>query len=129
MIDIDHFKAFNDIYGHREGDECLRNVASMLASALQRAGDFIARYGGEEFAVVLPATDLNHAKNHAETLRLRVDQAALGHEGSPFGRVTISAGVASVIPDDSLASTVLVEWADRALYAAKDAGRNRVVAG
>jgi diguanylate cyclase (GGDEF)-like protein/PAS domain S-box-containing protein len=129
ILDIDHFKAFNDFYGHQAGDDCLRQVASCLRAKVRRAGDLIARYGGEEFAVVLPNTDVMGARSVAEAMRRRVMHLNLRHQGSPDARqVTISAGVAMVVPGQANAADVaqLVQAADRALYRAKREGRNTV---
>ncbi len=138
MIDIDHFKAFNDRYGHLEGDRCLRAVARALQAGAVRTTDLVARYGGEEFAVLLPLTDAEAALHLAERLRSAVEDLAIGNEASGNGRVTISVGVASMhapwpqalsLDDGALrGSAALVEMADQALYAAKAAGRNRVMA-
>jgi diguanylate cyclase (GGDEF)-like protein len=128
MIDVDWFKQYNDIYGHRAGDDSLRRIADMIKEVPQRTGDLAARYGGEEMAVLLPQTTLESAAIIAE--RLRADIAALDiqHAASPLTIVTISVGVAVIRP--SLPSDTpeqLVEEADRALYIAKAKGRNRVV--
>jgi len=129
MLDIDVFKAFNDAYGHPRGDECLRRVATALADSLPRAGDMLARYGGEEFAVILPATDLDGAGRVAEQLRHRVEALEIATEVSPVARmVTISAGVAATQPTPEMEPGELVRMADRALYRAKEAGRNRSIA-
>lgn len=129
MIDIDHFKEYNDHYGHQRGDDCLTQLAQRLRNSVSRPGDFVARYGGEEFAIILPDTDLAGATAVAESLRRRVAGLRLPHAASPVQNVvTISVGVASVIPDP--ASPVPVAAADHALYRAKQLGRNRVeVAG
>lgn len=126
MIDIDFFKAFNDTYGHQEGDECLRMVAATVVDGLSRSGDSAARYGGEEFVVVLPATDRRGAVKVADTLRTRVAELGIRHSASQAAKVvTISCGVATVVPDPSIEVTELVRLADEALYRAKQAGRNR----
>jgi|SRR5687767_10903666 len=121
IADIDHFKAFNDTYGHQAGDRCLRDVATLMDSIVQRAGDQVARYGGEEFAAMLPETDAEGAKSIAERMRQAVE--ALETEG---GRVTVSFGVATVVATDKMSQNVLVAAADAALYEAKRAGRNAV---
>ncbi len=127
LIDIDHFKAYNDNYGHQGGDECLRKVARTLDATLKRAGDVVARYGGEEFAVVLPDTDLNGAALIAERLRASVDALGLTHAHSKTtDHVTISLGVAGIVPRDGGNPADLVKMADEALYEAKESGRNRL---
>jgi diguanylate cyclase (GGDEF)-like protein len=118
MIDIDQFKQYNDRNGHQSGDDCLRAVAAALTDALHRAGDVVARYGGEEFIVLLPDTDLAHAAQTAEMLRARVAGDC---------PVTISVGVASMLPDRQTEASALIATADEALYRAKREGRNRVV--
>jgi diguanylate cyclase (GGDEF)-like protein len=129
LLDVDHFKDYNDEYGHLAGDRCLQLVAGTLAERCQRAGDLVARFGGEEFLVVLPGTDRDGASVMAEKLREAVEELAIPHAASsraPY--VTISAGVASVKPSAEVTSAVLLAEADAALYVAKRQGRNRVVA-
>lgn len=118
MMDIDFFKPFNDTHGHQAGDELLRRVAETLQARLHRAGDLVSRYGGEEFAILLVGVDLEHAREIAE--RARADVEALG-------AVTISGGVATIVPARGLSPDQLVSAADAALYEAKRTGRNRVV--
>lgn len=126
MIDIDNFKTFNDHYGHLSGDECLRRVAQVLIKGVRRPTDIVARFGGEEFAVLLPDTTQIGAKLLAELLRAAIEEAAILHEYSDVSRhITISLGVASVIPE-TLFPELLVDYADRAMYHAKQNGRNRV---
>lgn len=126
MIDIDVFKAFNDNYGHLAGDECLKKVAKTLQKGLKRPGDLAARYGGEEFAVVLPETNTGGAASLAEELRRRVEKLKIPHAYSPvMDVVTVSLGVATVIPKKDLLPETLIELADKALYRAKEKGRNR----
>ncbi len=128
MVDIDHFKPYNDCYGHVAGDECLKQVAAAMLASLHRGGDFVARYGGEEFAIILPATDVVHAREIAEKVRHAVHRLAIAHrENSAADVVTVSLGCASVIPDHADDGVDLVEAADRALYQAKREGRDRVV--
>ncbi len=130
LMDIDHFKAYNDNYGHGGGDECLRRVAAAFEDAVQRPADTVARYGGEEFAYILPETDIAGAQAVAEILLEAVRALGEKHEFSTAGSiVTISAGVASVIPADGYAPQALIEAADECLYEAKKAGRNRAVSG
>jgi diguanylate cyclase (GGDEF)-like protein len=125
MIDIDHFKAFNDHYGHVAGDMCLRTVADALQSAANGAA-LIARYGGEEFALLYPATGMDGALDIAETLRVALVALRLTHQTAPLGHVTASLGVASLQATDEDSSQILIEAADAALYAAKRRGRNSV---
>jgi len=126
MVDVDLFKPFNDVYGHQEGDECLRAVGREIADLARRAGDTAARYGGEEFAVLLPDTPVDAALSVAESLRQAVFALAVPHKASPFERVTVSVGVASIVPSGESEPRDLVESADTALYEAKHRGRNRV---
>jgi diguanylate cyclase (GGDEF)-like protein len=128
MADVDYFKGYNDRYGHLFGDLCLREVATVFGDALRRPADLAARYGGEEFAAVLPRTDIAGALSVAESVRNGIAALHLPHAGSPeIGHVTVSVGVAAVVPVAADPET-LVRAADQALYAAKRAGRNRVVA-
>lgn len=127
MVDVDYFKPYNDIYGHPGGDACLKAVSGILRGQAFRAGDITARYGGEEFAVILPNTDLAGAREVAERIRSGIEQAALPHAGSQIAPcITVSLGVASLIPAQDSHSGMLLELADQALYAAKRGGRNRV---
>nr|AYQ73987.1 diguanylate cyclase [Cohnella candidum] len=129
MCDIDHFKAYNDTYGHLGGDECLKKVASAIDAAATRPGDMAARYGGEEFILLLPDTDLNGGQEVASRLREAVLSLRLPHEKSQAGEiVTISAGVASLVPQADFEPKMLIDLADKALYQAKLNGRNRVAA-
>jgi len=126
MIDIDHFKRYNDHYGHQQGDECLRQVAQAIAGCLKRPSDLAARYGGEEFVCLLPNTDIAGAVTKAEQMRTAVVALGLPHESSPSAPiVTISLGVSTVAPDGQVPES-LVEQADAQLYRAKGDGRNRV---
>ena len=128
LADIDSFKAYNDAYGHLAGDTVLRSVARAIAETVHRAGDVVVRYGGEEFAVLLPHTDIESARRMAETIRERVASLDIRHPTSHAEKLTISIGVATAQADgDERHATTLVDAADRALYAAKRAGRNRVV--
>ena len=143
MIDVDHFKAYNDHYGHVAGDECLRQVATAIASCASRAGELAARYGGEEFAVLLPDTDTAQALQSAERVRAAIEALALEHAHSSAACcVTVSIGLTTIVPVFAsepevpeagntpetvpLAAQVLFEQADAALYQAKQQGRNRV---
>jgi diguanylate cyclase (GGDEF)-like protein len=125
LVDIDFFKRYNDTYGHLRGDAALAEVAKALSSSFSRAGDVVARFGGEEFAALLPATALDGALELAEQARVRVEARGIPHAGVEGGRpLTVSLGVASVLPDPATAPATLIEAADGALYAAKAAGRN-----
>lgn len=127
LIDIDHFKKYNDHYGHLAGDDCLLGVAAQLALELRRSHDLVARYGGEEFACLLPECGLDGAKTKAEALRQSVASLSVPHAGiAPPGIVSISVGVACVLPSDEHAPSHLVNLADQQLYNAKAQGRNRV---
>ena len=127
MADVDHFKAYNDTYGHQQGDECLKLVAGTMQSALSRAGDMLARYGGEEFAVILPSTDVAGAFEVAERILNAVSDMRLEHSGSSVAdHVTISMGVSALRPDEQSSVQELIETADKNLYTAKAQGRNRV---
>ncbi len=125
LADIDHFKRVNDSYGHPFGDECLRQVAAVLAAHCQRAGDVAARYGGEEFVVLLPGLDAGQAIALAESIRCTITQLQLQHGEQPVA-LTISLGVATLTPA-LVAPADLLAAADAALYQAKNGGRNRVV--
>jgi diguanylate cyclase (GGDEF)-like protein len=126
ILDVDMFKKYNDKYGHPAGDECLRQVATALASCVKRAGDSVARYGGEEFGVVMVHMPMADAKNMGERMRLAVMNLALEHELSPYGVVTISIGGATIIPSTNATPQELIKQADEALYRAKESGRNKV---
>ena len=128
MIDIDLFKSFNDLYGHQQGDECLVAVAGALRAGMSRPHDLVARYGGEEFLCVLPMCDEQGALGKAEALRAAVQALGLVHGGSDVADViTVSIGVAVLVPDELGGPEQLIALADRRLYGAKKAGRNRVV--
>lgn len=126
MIDVDFFKPYNDQLGHLAGDQCLRNIAEALSQGLKRPDDFLARYGGEEFSVVLPRTDAAGAGVVAERLRSDIENLGIVHPASPVAdHVTISQGVACMLPKRGAAPSILVAMADEALYEAKGSGRNR----
>jgi diguanylate cyclase (GGDEF)-like protein len=123
LMDIDHFKTFNDTYGHPVGDKVLKQVAASISKAI-RAADHVARYGGEEFVVILPGADSAEAKISAERVRKAVESMSVQNEGQEL-KVTISIGSATY-PDDATDKANLIDNADKALYASKDLGRNRV---
>lgn len=127
ILDVDYFKQYNDTYGHNGGDECLQKVAKGLSSTVKRSTDLLARYGGEEFIVVLPDTPPEGVPVLAERLRAAVEGLHIEHKGSlvsPY--VTVSMGGASIIPTEGKTDTDLVKLADRALYVAKESGRNQL---
>ena len=126
MFDSDWFKVFNDLYGHQAGDSALVGIAGIIAKSIRRSGDLAARYGGEEFVVLLPGTELGDAAVLAHAIRLGIYALDVVNPGSPFGRVTVSCGVASLIPGPDADATILVRAADAALYRAKQAGRHGV---
>jgi diguanylate cyclase (GGDEF)-like protein len=126
MIDIDNFKAINDLKGHIAGDEVIRAVGHALESSASLSSDVLARYGGEEFACLLPDTPLRRARITAERMRAAIQALAIAHPAGVEGVVTVSVGVASLVPGETGSVEQLVEVADRALYAAKAAGRNRI---
>jgi len=128
LCDVDHFKAYNDYYGHLAGDACLKQVADVLSTVVRRVNDVVARYGGEEFVLVLPSTDCAGALGVAEEARARVSALRIPHERSDVAPiVTLSVGVACSAPANPLAPEDLLRRADAALYEAKRAGRNRVM--
>ncbi|MGB4599098.1 MAG: diguanylate cyclase [Trichlorobacter sp.] len=127
MSDIDHFKNYNDTYGHLTGDDCLKTVSSTLQNILERPGDLLARYGGEEFIALLPETDAHGAQLVAGKMLQAITNLALPHAGiQPLEQVSISIGVATILPKRAASSTRLMEAADQALYQSKQAGRNRI---
>jgi len=127
MVDIDHFKKFNDRYGHHAGDECLEQIAKAMVATLRRPEDSVARYGGEEFVAVLPNTEPGYALQVAERVRQAVEAMQIRHESSSTALVvTVSIGIASCRADFQQKDTVLLAAADRALHQAKREGRNRV---
>jgi len=132
ILDVDHFKRFNDTYGHVAGDACLRQVAAALRDSLVRPADLAARYGGEEFVALLPDTDPAGARMVAERIRCAVMALRIAHAGNDAGIVTISAGVYTSIAvatngeGVAVATSTLIERADARLYRAKMSGRNLV---
>ena len=127
MVDIDYFKSFNDNFGHIAGDDCLRKVAQAIKSVIVRAGDLVARYGGEEFILILPDSDKESARKLAEVLRKKVESLKIENPSSDISDyITISLGVASLVPGETGMGSVLVSATDSELYLAKKEGRNRV---
>ena len=126
MVDIDHFKNFNDHYGHLAGDECLRRVAKALGGGVRRAGEVVARYGGEEFVLLLPGADMDQACETAQNCLDHIRKEAMPHAASLTAKhVTISIGIATVVPDATVDAKLLVNAADAAMYRAKTGGRAR----
>lgn len=127
LLDIDHFKPYNDNYGHQAGDECLKKVAVAIRDSLKRPSDFAARYGGEEFVVVLPDTSSHGAESVAEKLRRNIELLSLPHAHSAVSKVvTLSAGAGTMIPTENALASNFIKVVDEALYAAKQGGRNSV---
>ena len=128
LLDIDHFKGFNDHYGHPAGDDCLHRVAQCLKAVMRRPADLVARYGGEEFAILLPNTDAAGAMHVAQLLQAQIQSLQILHATSLVsGQVTVSIGVVSWVPEQRLSVEAFVEQADQALYEAKNTGRARSV--
>jgi len=128
LVDVDHFKLYNDLHGHQKGDECLRAVASIIGETALRPADLSARYGGEEFTIIMPETDQRAALKVAERLRSTLAKLQLKHGAAGAGPlVTFSIGIATRAPDETVSADWLLMKADEALYAAKHTGRNRVV--
>lgn len=126
MLDVDLFKNYNDFYGHQAGDDCLREVALFLQSRSRRSSDLVARYGGEEFAFVCIDTDAASARELAQSLCTAIAARDLPHTRSPFGYITLSIGVATLIPQPGTTPEIMIRMADAAMYRAKNEGRNRV---
>jgi len=127
LADVDFFKQYNDLYGHQTGDDCLVRIATELTSVIHRPGDLVARYGGEEFVIVLPDTDVSGCQKIAKAMNRKIEAMKLEHSGSSVGEyVTISLGTSSVIPESTDSWSDLIGLADKALYWAKEQGRNRV---
>lgn len=127
MMDIDYFKAYNDRYGHQAGDECLRQFGQVLKDTVKRSGDIVARYGGEEFVAALVDTEIKDAIVVAEKIRLNWAALNIPHASSPLGeRVTVSIGVAAEVSSRYSSFAALIAMADKALYQAKQEGRNKI---
>ena len=128
LCDVDHFKFYNDTYGHPAGDVCLQKVARVLTESARRPSDLAARYGGEEFIVLLPETPVAGAQTVAEKIRVSIEELNIAHKTSPVAsHITLSLGVAAIVPQPEMDREELIEMADKALYQAKKQGRNRVV--
>lgn len=128
ICDVDFFKIYNDTYGHQVGDDCLRQVAAAIRQAVKRPADLVARYGGEEFVVVLPSTPITGAVHVAEAIRENVKALEIPHKNSSVSWcVTISLGVAGIVPTPGTLPAILIAAADAALYQAKSSGRDRAI--
>ncbi len=128
LLDVDFFKNYNDNYGHQAGDRCLKKVAQALIRHARRPGDLAARYGGEEFALILPGLESAKAMQIANNIQMYIESLQIPHEHSDAGTmVTVSLGVATLTLDQHMAKSMIIELADKALYRAKDNGRNTVV--
>jgi diguanylate cyclase (GGDEF)-like protein len=127
MVDVDYFKRYNDTYGHVAGDHALKKVASALTASMKRVTDFTARYGGEEFIIIATELTRQQAINHAKTICANVRALNIPHETSSHGFLTISCGVAHINPISTSNSSLLLQQADTALYAAKANGRDQAV--
>ena len=126
IADVDYFKNYNDRYGHKAGDHCLKQIAQTINSSLKRAGDLVCRYGGEEFAIILPDTDSYGAVHLAETIREQIQQLNIIHESSPVSSaISLSLGIATTMANTASPPNTMIEAADSALYQAKQQGRDR----
>jgi diguanylate cyclase (GGDEF)-like protein len=129
LLDIDYFKNYNDNYGHLQGDECLKKVAKTLAGSIKYSFDFIGRFGGEEFGIILPGTGFEFSIMIAEQMRISVESLRIAHEYTAVSSyITISLGVATILPDGHMDYRELINISDKQLYRAKQEGRNRVCA-
>ncbi|MCL2153545.1 MAG: diguanylate cyclase [Oscillospiraceae bacterium] len=126
LLDIDRFKDFNDTYGHQKGDEVLRIIATTLKDSLRRSSDFAARWGGDEFVILLPGTDMKGALINAERIRENIEQTRIPVQSPCCVDVTVSIGVATLVPSQDVNQNELISQADKALYGAKEKGRNNV---
>lgn len=129
MFDVDHFKNYNDHYGHLAGDECLKAIARVLEAYARRPGDLATRFGGEEFLVILPGLDRTQCLAWAEQVREAIELTGIPHAESPTGTVTVSCGLMSLVPTQRTSILEIIRLADEAIYRAKAEGRNRVIAG
>lgn len=127
FADIDYFKDYNDHYGHQAGDDCLRQVAKIIESVVKRSSDLVARYGGEEFVVLLPQINLQEAKSVAENIQTAIRHQIIHAYSTINDYVSLSIGIASIIPNSEFSPDFLVKQADKALYKAKQQGRNRII--
>lgn len=126
MIDIDKFKEYNDKYGHVEGDKCLQRISTLIKNAFDQSDSIASRYGGEEFIALISNSDLQNAQYIADNIRKDIEKLNILHESSEFGRVTVSIGVATGMPNIKSQPEKLIIMADQALYRAKSSGRNKI---
>jgi two-component system chemotaxis family response regulator WspR len=126
MIDVDKFKNYNDLLGHDAGDTILKLVAKTAVECIERSTDLVARYGGEEFAIILPGTTIHGAETVGERVRASIEALNIEHPGSPYGKLTVSVGVATMFPSAEHSPRDLIVAADEMLYSAKHDGRNLV---
>ena len=126
LIDVDHFKLYNDLYGHLAGDACLQAIATAIQSQLRRPPDMLARFGGEEFVIILPNTPASGAEIMSQTVLSAVASCAIPHAGSPYGLVTASIGCATLTATLDGSTKDLLKAADDAMYRAKSNGRNQI---
>lgn len=128
IADVDNFKAYNDNYGHPQGDECLYQIAQGISRSVKRAGELVARYGGEEFAIILPNTSPQKAINLAKLIQKNIKELQIIHEYSPTNEViTLSLGIVTMIPSLNSGYERMINIADKALYQAKNSGKNKIV--
>lgn len=129
LVDVDYFKGYNDFYGHLAGDDCLRQIARSLSQSIKRPADLVARYGGEEFAILLPNTKTEGAVNVAQRIQEDIHTLAIPHEQSQVAKIiTVSLGISAMVPSSEQSPEDLIASADRALYQAKQNGRDRMIA-
>ena len=128
VIDVDLFKKFNDRYGHQKGDECLQAISTCMQKHAQRMTDTLTRYGGEEFVIIMSDTDTKNALHLAEKIRTEIEGLQIAHEESPHTTVTVSMGISTLVGDMNISNTELFDRADKALYKAKETGRNKTIA-
>ena len=126
VIDVDQFKSYNDRYGHPQGDEALKQLASVLRDVASRSTDMCARVGGEEFVILMAATDDEGSLQVAREVQKKLEEERIEHQASATGLLTVSIGINNVVPDKNAATETFIEHADQALYRAKDLGRNRI---
>ena len=127
LVDIDQFKVYNDTYGHQAGDHCLKQVAQSLADCVHRATDLVARFGGEEFVIILANTNEEGAKVVTEKMHLAVAELGIENKNATIPRITISIGLISITPMPNLDADLAISLADKALYTAKEQGRDQTI--